>query len=106
MRVQISARAISDIQRNAEWWARHHSESQAADWFYCVYDQIEAIAQAPVSYGLSAENGMFSFELRDALIGLGRRRSYRAIFRIQDNFITVYRVVRAAEGTIAAADLE
>ncbi len=40
------------------------------------------------------------------LIGLGKRKSYRAIFRVQNNNITVYRVVRAAEGTIEADDLE
>lgn len=56
MKVQISTRAMLDIQRNAEWWASHHSRSQAEEWFYCVYDQIEAIANAPLSYGLSAEN--------------------------------------------------
>lgn len=49
---------------------------------------------------------MFQFELRDALVGLGNRSSYRAIFRVQDSYITVYRVVRAAEGTIAAVDLQ
>ena len=106
MKVQISMRAMLDIQRNAEWWASHHSRSQAAEWFYRVYDQLEAISNAPLSYGVSAENGMFPFEVREALIGLGKRKSYRAIFRVQDNYITIYRVVRAAEGTIEADDLE
>ncbi len=106
MKVQISTRATLDIQRNAEWWSSYHSRSQAEEWFYCVYDQIEAIANSPLSYGLSAENEIFPFELRDALVGLGKRKSFRAIFRVQENYITVYRVVRAAEGTMDAANLE
>ncbi len=106
MKVQVSTRAMLDIQRNAEWWAAHHSRSQAEEWFYRVYDQIEAIAHAPMSYGLSAESEIFPFELRDALVGLGRRKSFRAIFRVQEDYITVYRVVRAAEGTIDAGNLE
>lgn len=106
MKVQISTRAMLDIQRNAEWWASHHSRAKAAEWFYCVYDQLNAIANAPLSYGLSAENGLVPFELRDALVGLGKRKSFRAIFRIHQNYVTVYRIVRAAEGTIEADDLE
>jgi hypothetical protein len=49
---------------------------------------------------------MFPFEVRDALIGLGNRKSYRAIFGVHEDHLTVYRVLRAAEGTIDAFDLE
>jgi hypothetical protein len=106
MRVLVSARAALDIQRNAEWWAAHHSRLQAAEWFYCVYDQLEAIGSSPLSYGLSLENGLFPFEVRDALVGLGGRKSYRAIFGVHEDHLTVYRVLRAAEGSINADDLE
>lgn len=106
MRVLVSARAALDIQRNAEWWAAHHSPVQAAEWFYCVYDQLEAIGSSPLGYGLSAENGLFPFEVRDALVGLGSRKSYRAIFGVHEDHLTVYRVLRAAEGTIDADDLQ
>jgi hypothetical protein len=106
MKMLISSRAVLDIQRNADWWAAQHSRLQAAEWFYCVYDQLDAIGSSPLSYGLSSENGMFPFEVRDALIGLGNRKSYRAIFGVHEDHLTVYRVLRAAEGTIDAFDLE
>ena len=106
MRVLVSARAALDIRRNAEWWAAHHSRLQAAEWFYCVYDQLEAIGSSPLSYGLSLENGLFPFEVRDALVGLGGRKSYRAIFGVHEDHLTVYRVLLAAEGSINADDLE
>lgn len=54
----------------------------------------------------SAENEVLPYELRDALVGLGIRKSYRAIFRVREDHIIVYRVVRAAEGTIDSASLE
>lgn len=106
MKMLVSSRAALDIQRNAEWWAAHHSRRQAAEWFYCVYDQLEAISSSPLSYGLSLENGLFPFEVRDALVGLGSRKSYRAIFGVHEDHLTVYRVLRAAEGTIDADELE
>ena len=106
MRVVISQKAKHDIRRNAEWWAENHSRTQAEKWFFCVYGQLEAIGNSPASYGLSAENGVFPFDLRDALVGTGRRKLYRAIFRIEDDVVTIYRVVRAAEGIIQADELE
>lgn len=88
MKVQISTQAMLDIQRNAEWWALHHSRSQAEEWFYCVYDQIEAIANAPLSYGLSAEKprmrsfrsncGMLSWGLEKERVS-GRSSEFRKI---------------------------
>ena len=65
-------RAMLDIQWNAEWWASHHSRSQPAEWFYRVFDPLEAISNAPLSYGVSAENGLFLFEVRDALNWSGK----------------------------------
>ncbi|HQZ67216.1 MAG TPA: hypothetical protein PLY87_19130 [Planctomycetaceae bacterium] len=102
----ISARARIDIRRNAEWWGINHSRAKAEEWFYRVYDQLKAIGNAPLGYGLSVENDLFPFEVREALVGLGKRKSYRAIFSLQDVSITVYRVLRAAEGAISPDDLE
>jgi len=106
MRVVISQKAKQDIRRNAEWWAENHSRSQAEKWFFCVYDQIEAIGQSPSGYGLSEENGIVPIEFRNALVGSGIRKSYRAIFRVLDDSVIIYRVVRAAEGVIPLNELE
>ena len=76
MRVLIATRARIDIRRNAEWWASNHSRAKAEEWFYRVYDQLKAIANSPLGYGLSVENNLFPFEVREALVGLGKRKSY------------------------------
>ena len=36
----ITERAHQDIERNAVWWARNHSLTQAIDWQDAVYRQI------------------------------------------------------------------
>ncbi|GEM_PF-2374760 len=46
-------------------------------------------------------NGIF----RDALLGTGRRGSYRAVFTVSREMIFVLRVFSAPQGTFRAKDL-
>ena len=54
----------------------------------------------PQRNSLSAENDEFPYEIRDKLLGLGSRPSYRAVFTIKENVVYVLTVRRAAQGTI------
>jgi len=47
-----------------------------------VYDQLEALAEFSERNRLSAENGEFPYVIRDKMVGLGSRRSHRAVFTI------------------------
>lgn len=76
--VRISQDAEADIERNANWWADHHSLEEAIEWLSVVRRQLIAIGDSPLSYGISAENGALPFEVRDALLGKGQRGSYGA----------------------------
>ncbi|MEZ6035540.1 MAG: hypothetical protein R3C17_20785 [Planctomycetaceae bacterium] len=60
----ITERAHQDIERNAVWWARNHSLTQAIDWQEAVYRQIETIPEMPESYPPAPENSTFDEELR------------------------------------------
>jgi hypothetical protein len=75
--VSILTQARRDIDRNADWWAEHHSVDQALRWSDAVYDQLENLADFPERSGLSAENDDFPYEIRDKLVGLGSRPGYR-----------------------------
>lgn len=104
--VVILPRAEEDIERNARWWAQHHDASQAADWFFSVRRQILALAELPERHGLSAENDHFPYEIRDKLVGLGSRRSYRAVFTIRDDTVYVLAVLRAAQDLLYPGDVD
>ncbi len=54
-RIEITDRAQRDIERNAQWWAQHHSAQQAAEWFDTVHAQLQTLIEFP-------EWGTFSFE--------------------------------------------
>ena len=105
-RVSILPNAKRDIDRNALWWAENHSVEQALEWSDAVSDQIESLAEFPESHGLSTENDVFPYEIRDKLLGLGSRPSYLAVFTIQDGAVCVLAVRRSAQDTIRPTNID
>jgi len=103
--VVIAPLAEQDLRRNAEWWAENHSLEQARRWFENAYSQLNTLKMMPERCPLSAENGIVPFEIRDFLLGLGRKPSYRAIITIENETVYVLRVVRGAQDALAAGDL-
>lgn len=73
-RVSILPQARDDIDRNAAWWADHHSIEQALRWTNAIHDQLEMLQGSPEHHSLAAENDEFPFEIREKLIGLGSSR--------------------------------
>jgi len=105
-RVTILPRAEADIERNASWWVARYSTQQAADWFWTVRDQLETLSESPESYGLSVENDLFPYEIRDKLVGLGSRLRYRAIFTIRNDEVFVLAVRAGEEDRVSPGDVE
>jgi plasmid stabilization system protein ParE len=105
-RVTILPRAKIDIDQNADWWADHRSTDQAVKWSDAIYDQIETLTAFPESNALSAENGRFPYEIRDKLVGLGSRKTYRAVFTIKDDEVFVLTVRAAEEDRLSPDDVD
>ena len=105
LRVVILPQAIRDIDRNAGWWAERHSVDQAILWSETVYRQLESLAEFPQRNGLSAENGEFPYEIRDKLVGVGSRRTHRAIFTIKDDTVFVLSIRRGAQDFLQPSDI-
>ena len=101
----VTPQARADIDRNADWWAAHHSVLEAVEWVRTVYSQLDDLEQFPQSCSLSQEHERFPFELRDKLVGKGSRRRYRAIFTIDGETVTVLTVRAAEEGDLNPSDL-
>lgn len=104
--VVILPKAEEDIERNARWWAENHDVDQAVKWFFAVRDQILSLKQQPESHGLSAENFDFPYDIRDKLIGLGARPSYRAVFTIRDETVYVLAVLRSSQDVLHPDDVD
>jgi plasmid stabilization system protein ParE len=105
-RLTILPQAREDVRRNAEWWALHHSPEQAARWLDAIQSQLESIVDFPESHSLSAENDEFTYEIRDKLLGLGARPSYRAVFTVKGDNVYVLTVRRSAQDILRPSDIE
>ena len=100
----ITERAHQDIERNAVWWARNHSLTQAIDWQDAVYRQIETIPEMPASYALAPENSKFDEELRQKNVGLGVG-GYRAVFTVRGDEVHVLTIRRGAQQELKDQDV-
>jgi plasmid stabilization system protein ParE len=103
--LSIAEGAHDDIMRNAVWWAQHHSYDQAIKWRDTIYEQLESLRAMPESHSLAVENPEFAYELRERLVGSGKRRSYRAIFTIHEHTVYVLAVHRATQDVVPSDDL-
>lgn len=104
--VVLLAEADDDIARNASWWAKNHSVRQAETWFYAVHEQLRELRYSPESYPLSRENDNFPFEIREMLVGLGSRRTFRAIFTVRGDVVYVLHVLRCSQDRLHPRTLE
>jgi len=104
-RLVIHDDAREDINRNADWWAEHHSLNQALVWFDAIYEQLETLRELPERHPLAVENPKFPFDIHEKLIGVGSRPSYRAIFTIQGDVVHVLTIQRAAQGVVGPEDI-
>ncbi len=103
--VTITSQAEADIDRNATWWADHHSIEQAVTWLQTLREQIESLSTMPERYSVAPENHVFNYEIRQCSVGLGARPSYRAIYTIVDQRVLVLTIRRGAEDAIRADEL-
>lgn len=102
---RLQPEAEEEILRNLLWWATNHSTEGTLEWQLVVQRQIRQLALNPENYPLSIENEVFPYEIRDALIGEGKRGSYRAVFTVYDDTIVVLRVLRASQGQLRPVDV-
>lgn len=103
--VIVTPNAEEDIERNARWWAQHHSLEQALHWIDTVTEQLEALSQFPEAHVAAPENTDYPFEIRQKLIGLGSRPGYRAIYSIREDRVYVLAVRRGAQNRMAPGEL-
>ena len=104
-RLMIVEEAYRDVRRNADWWAEHHSLTQAERWADAIWKKIRTLDQFPESCPLAYENDDFPYELREALFGLGSRPGYRILFTVTDDLIVVLGVRASEQDWLKPCDL-
>ncbi len=104
-RVIVHQQTKDDLVRNANWWADNHSTDQALSWLDTVEKQLQELSVQPERFGVSPENNLFHYEIRQMLDGLGNRRRYRAIYTVRRKAVHVLTIRRAEQDQLQADDL-
>lgn len=103
-RLFIKDEAHNAILRNAIWWRDNHSVEQAIAWQATIYEQLKEPQTMPERHGLAPENHRFPFELRQILLGTGKRGSYRALFRVEGSIVEVLGFYAAEQDQVRPAE--
>jgi len=82
-KVRYTVQARADNFRNSTWWAEHHSLDQALEWEALVQKQIATLDSMPERHGFAVENDKFAIEIRQMLVGIGPRPSYRVLIQFK-----------------------
>ena len=104
-RLRITERAYSDVARNANYWAGHHSVEQSLRWYNAIHDKIKSLVNFPESNSLAHENPDYAYDLREALFGLGSRPGYRILYTVTDEDVVVLAIKAAEEDWLAPGEL-
>jgi plasmid stabilization system protein ParE len=104
--VVITEQAEREIKSAYDWWAENRSKPQADRWYIDISKTIAELSENPDRHGKSRESDSFSYEIRDLLVGIGRRPTHRAVFTIRGNEVVVLTVRHTAQRDISPKDIE
>src|SRR5262245_31076210 len=104
--VVITEQAEREIKSAYDWWSENRSKRQADRWYVGISKAITELSENPERHGKSRESDSFDYEIRDLLIGIGRRPTHRAVFTIRDNEVVVLTVRHTAQRDISPKDID
>lgn len=100
--VQVTGRAKQELREASAWIAADAPET-AERWVHGFWTAIESLSTFPRRCSLAGEHARFPYELRQLLYG--RSRSYRAIFTIQEDVVTVLAIRHAKQADLTLEDV-
>ena len=68
------------------------SPAGAEAWRHAFEAGLKRLRENPFIHGLAPEDVHFDFELRQLLFKTTHGRTYRVVYRVDDNVVTIYRV--------------
>jgi plasmid stabilization system protein ParE len=101
--VQITARALREIDEALEWYAVR-SLRTAVKWYVNLMDAVRDLGENPERFDLAPENEWYPGELRQMLYGK-KRGSYRILFEILAGTVYILRVRHSAQDFVAPDDM-
>jgi len=92
-RVETTQKAKRDLEAILDWLLAEEAGDTGLRWFRDLIQSVESLSQLPRRCTLAPENSFFPFEVRQLLYG-DRPYSYRILFTIKGDLVTVLRIRR------------
>ena len=100
-RIELTAQAEQEIESSYRYIAERAPQA-AKRWNQGIRAAIRSLARQPRRFGLAPESEHFPFEVRQLLYG--RKRNYRIIYTIKDDFVAILAVRHAAQDRLDPND--
>jgi plasmid stabilization system protein ParE len=102
--VQITAKALRDVDGVLHWFRDQHALAAAARWYSQLMARIDTLERQPARCRLAVEANELGVELRELLFGK-RRGVYRILFVVDERTVNVLHIRHAARGAVSPHDL-
>ena len=90
-RVELTSRAIQDLDVILEWLVGHEAGETGLRWFEKMREAVVSLADYPYRCSLAPESREFPFEVHQLLYGK-KRHAYRILFAIEAETVIVLHV--------------
>lgn len=102
--VQITSKAERDIARNTDWWETNRSKEQADRWYVKIYQAMKTLEHMPMRCPIAPETEEFERLYRQLHFGLSSKQTHRILFSVDDETVTIYRVLHMGQEDIVEHD--
>ena len=82
--VHLSGTATREFSRATAWYG-DQDEALGRRWHEGIFESIDSLSTDPERHPLSHETDDFDFDLREVYYGVGRRKTHRILFRIDND---------------------
>lgn len=103
--VIITRSARIDLQKTYDWWSKHRSKPEAARWFLGIHYAIQSLTDDPERFTFALEADLSESGIRQMLFGLGRRKSHRIVYAVQDQCVVILRIRHTSQDDLTHDDL-
>ena len=100
-KVVLTDRAARDLDEAYRWYADRAAET-AGCWYNGFLDALNSLANHPERCPLAAESRKLAIEIRQLVYG--RQRSYRALFLMRGQTVTVLHIRHTARREVGFED--
>ena len=102
--VEITETAYRDLDQILSWLSERSPVAAAR--LSTQFDKaLSRLESFPLSCGLAHENPLVGEELRHLLFGIRKGRSYRALFVVSGEVVTILRIRGPGQPTVTLEDL-